>query len=50
MAQAGTDGEQAIRPEDIERILEAMGQGEADTLREALRRAMGPVKPVERDW
>ncbi|MFQ5509630.1 MAG: tetratricopeptide repeat protein [Leptospirillia bacterium] len=53
----GTDGSGAaqngvaqIRAEDMERILSGMARGEAEVMREALRRTMGPASTVERDW
>ena len=44
--------EAKMNPEDVERLLGSLSRGEAATMREAMRRAMGPPQQqqVEQDW
>jgi len=41
---------QRMDPRAVERLLGSLSRGEAATMREAIRRAMGPAVAVERDW
>lgn len=46
----GEETAEGMRPEDVARILAAQRRQEAAVLREAMRRALGPGRPVEKDW
>jgi Ca-activated chloride channel family protein len=50
-ASAGAgEARQALGEEEVARILSGLARREAGTLREAVRRSMGPAPRVERDW